>query len=51
MPWEKLVHSIFPDNLLQVPEVASFGPIGPPRDIADAEIILVDSISLNGMDL
>lgn len=50
MPWEKLVHSIFPDNFLQVPEVASFGPIGPLRDIADAEIILVDSTSLNGMD-
>ena len=49
-PWEKVVRSIFPDNFLQVPEIASFGPSNAFRDIADAEIILVDNTSLNGID-
>ncbi|KAK3174107.1 hypothetical protein OEA41_001351 [Lepraria neglecta] len=49
-PWEKVVRSIYPDNFLQVPEIASFGPSDAFRDIADAEIILVDNISLNGID-
>ena len=49
-PWEKVVRSIFADNFLQVPEIASFSPSNAFKDIADTEIVLVDNTSLNGID-
>ena len=49
MPWEKVVRSTLPNNFLQVPQIASFSPSNAFRDIADAEIVLVDNTSLNGI--
>ena len=49
-PWEKVVHSIYPDNFLQIPEIASFGPTSPPEDIQYAEISLFDNSILSGID-
>jgi hypothetical protein len=49
-PWEKVVHSIMPDNILQMPEITKFGPINMVENMCDAEIFLDHGMSLRDID-
>ena len=45
-----MVHSIIPDNFLQVPEIASFCPSNLVKRLEDAEILLMNGTRLSGID-
>ncbi len=49
-PWEKVVRSIIPDNLLQVPEIATFCSTRTVKRVQDAAIVLVNGARLSGVD-
>jgi len=49
-PWEKVVRSIIPDNLFQVPEISAFCSTRKLHRLQDAQVLLANDARLSGIE-